>query len=104
MSRRKEDREIPRTKIQEGVDLCKRNIFVFLDTAESLLESGNSNQAAINVEFAIEEFGKILMLRDEYGKGTDPVQVPDNVFTSHKQKSERAWKIGDPQHLNRNTK
>jgi AbiV family abortive infection protein len=96
MRGKKKDREIPRAKIQEGVNLCKKNIFSFLNTAESLLESDNLNHAAINVEFAIEEFGKILILKDEYGKGTDPVQVPDDVFTSPKHKPERAWKIGDP--------
>jgi hypothetical protein len=53
------------------------------------------NHAVIYAEFAIEEFGKILMLRDEYGKGSDPVQVPDKVFTSHRGKPERAWKRGD---------
>lgn len=99
MSGKKKETEIPRAKIQEGVSLCKKNISLFLDTAERLIESDNLNHAAINVEFAIEEFGKTLMLKDEYGKGTDPVQVPDGVFTSHKHKPERAWKIGDPDAL-----
>lgn len=96
---KKNCREIPRAKIQQGVDLCKKNIFVFLSTAEILLKSDNLGHAAMNVEFAIEEFGKALMLKDEYEKRTDPVQVADSVFRSHHRKSERAWKSGDPSAL-----
>jgi AbiV family abortive infection protein len=97
---KKEYREIPRAKIQEGIDLCKMNIFVFLNTAKGLLKADNLNHAAINAEFAIEEFAKILMLKDEYEKGSDPVQVPNNIFTDHKKKSKRAWKSDDPYALN----
>lgn len=87
--------EIPRKKMQNGINLCKENIRIFLETAEKLVESGNLNHAAINIEFAIEEFGKILLLKDEFAKGSDPVQVPRNLVTTHIGKSERAWKTGD---------
>lgn len=87
--------DIPRGKMQDGVNLCKKNIGVFLVTAENLVDSHNLNHAAIIVEFAIEEFGKILMLKDEFVKGSNPVQVPHNVLTNHIGKSERAWKTGD---------
>lgn len=97
-------REIPISKIQEGIDLCKGNIGSFLDTAENLIKHDNLNHAAINLEFGIEEFGKILMLKDEYVKGTDPVRVPDNVFRNHKNKSERAWKTNDAEALDANFK
>ena len=97
-------REIPRAKVQEGIDLCKKNIYVFLETAENLIKSDNLNHAAILLEFGIEEFGKILLLKDEYTKDTDPVQVPDIVFRNHKHKSERAWKIGDADALDANYK
>jgi hypothetical protein len=58
------------------------------------------NHSAINVEFAIEEFAKILMLRDAYITDSDPVQVPNHVFSNHQKKSERAWKEDDPHALN----
>jgi hypothetical protein len=88
-------REIPRAKIQQGIELCKKNIFAFLETTKCLISSNNLNHAAINLEFAIEEFGKILFLKDEYAKQVDPIQVPNIVFTSHKNKSKRAWRIDD---------
>ncbi len=81
--------------MQKGINLCKENICVFLETADILVNTGNLNHAAINIEFAIEEFGKSLMLKDEFAKGSDPVQVSDNVFSNHVGKSERAWKNGD---------
>lgn len=77
----------------------QKSIFAFLSTAEILLKSDNLDHVAIIVEFAIEEFGKALMLKDEYEKRTDPVQVADSVFTSHHRKSERAWKSGAPSAL-----
>ena len=89
-----EGRGIPREKMQQGIKLCKENIHVFLETAEKLVDSGNLNHAAINIEFAIEEFGKILMLKDEFAFGSNPVQLPSN-FRNHKGKSERAWKTSD---------
>jgi AbiV family abortive infection protein len=88
-------REIPRAKMQDGINLCKENIFAFLETAEKLANFGNLNHAAINIEFAIEEFGKILMLKDEFAKGDDQVQVSNNVFKYHPTKSKRAWKEAD---------
>ena len=94
--RKKNYMEIPRAKIQQGVDMCKKNISVFLNTAEILLKSEYLDHAAINVEFAIEEFGKALMLKDEYEKRTASVQVAESVFRNHPRKSERAWKGDDP--------
>ena len=87
--------DIPREKMFKGVSLCKENIQIFLDTAETLINSENLDQGAINIEFAIEEFGKVLKLKDEFVKGSNPIQVPCEVFRSHKGKSERAWKKGD---------
>ncbi|MGA2682980.1 MAG: AbiV family abortive infection protein [Candidatus Bathyarchaeia archaeon] len=94
-----QSREIPKLKVQAGIDLCKKNVYVFLETAEILIKSGNLNHAAINLEFGIEEYGKILMLKDEFAKSADPMQVQERVFRSHKNKSERAWRIGDPDSL-----
>lgn len=88
-------RLIQRNKIQQGIDLCKENIFAFLETAQSLLDTNNLNHATISAEFAIEEFGKILMIRDACKSGSDPVQVPNQVFTSHEDKSDRAWRKND---------
>lgn len=92
-------REIPKSKLQYGIDLCKKNIFIFIETAGTLIKSGNLNHSAINLEYGVEEYGKILMLKDEFAKPADPMQVPDTVFRSHKNKSERAWRIGDPDAL-----
>lgn len=93
------NKKIPRAKIQDGIDLCKKNIFDFLTGAESLLSANNLNYATVSVEFAIEEFAKILVLIDEQRKGFDPVEVPIWVFADHVRKSQRAWDISDPNAL-----
>lgn len=95
MAKVREFKEIPRAKIDTGIDLCKKNIEVFLDTAQILLKNGNLNHAAINVEFAIEEYAKILMIKDAYKANSDPVKVDMNAFRHHLKKSERAWKANN---------
>jgi hypothetical protein len=49
------------------------------------------------VEFAVEEFGKIVMHKGQLAANTThKVVIPENVFKSHKQKNEEAWTVLDP--------
>lgn len=99
MPKRKEYKEIPRAKMQEGIALCKKNIRDFLNSADVLVKDGKLDHATICAEFAVEELGKILMLRDEYRKNLiDAFEVPMTVFTNHKGKVDRAWQYLDPKY------
>lgn len=49
------------------------------------------------MQFAIEELGKILMLRKAFKDSKDdPLLVEESIFKSHKGKSDIAWKFLDP--------
>jgi AbiV family abortive infection protein len=86
------DKLIPRKMMQEGIDKCKDNITNFLSDAELIMSSGRLNHAYIMVEFAIEEFGKIMLIRDAFAKDpNDPFRIDGRVFGTHIGKSEKAW-------------
>jgi AbiV family abortive infection protein len=86
-------REIPRAKFDEGINKIKMNVMNYLDSAEGLLMT-NKDHTAIFTEIAIEELGKILMLKDEYENNySDIIEVPESIFRTHRGKSDRAWKF-----------
>ena len=88
--------EIPKAKFAEGINKIKMNITSFLDSAEDVLKSNKADHAAIFTEFAIEELGKMLMLKDEYeNSSSDTINVPKSIFRTHKGKSDRAWQFLD---------
>jgi AbiV family abortive infection protein len=77
--------------MQEGIDLCKSNITHFLDDAKILMKEGSAENAYVLVQFGIEEWGKIIMLKEALSNSdSDPVLVDNTVFTSHKGKTEKA--------------
>ena len=83
---------IPRVRIQEGVDLCKKNVNDFLDTAEILNKTHRTLHAFITAEFALEEFGKIQILKEAFeDSNSDCVEVNKRYWISHPDKEEKAW-------------
>jgi AbiV family abortive infection protein len=92
----KEDKLIPKAKIQTGIDLCKSNIRDYLKDARLIISEGRLNHAYIFVQLAIEEFGKIVMLKEALESATtDPISVNHKVFDSHKHKTEKAFTLLD---------
>lgn len=91
------DKLIQRKLLQKGIDLCKANITDFLKDAQLIMAEGRTNHAYVIVEFAIEEFGKIIMIKEAFNSDlNDPFKVNGEVFSDHKGKSEKAWEILDP--------
>jgi len=91
------DKLIPRKLMQKGIEVCKRNITDFLADANLIMAEGRINHAYVMVEFAIEEFGKIKMIKDAFNSDlNDPFRVKGAVFGDHKGKSEKAWEVLDP--------
>lgn len=74
----------------------------YLNEAKLIAQKGSSHHAYVSVQFAIEELGKALRLKDELQRNpSDPVEVPDVIFgknggRSHKLKFERATKLLNP--------
>ncbi len=81
--------------MQIGIELCKKNITKFLDDARLIAVQGRLSHAYVPVELAIEEFGKIVMLKEALESANDPIEVDDAIFTKHNQKSEKAWTVLD---------
>jgi len=90
-------REIPRNKMNEGIKACERNVLDFLQDAKLVIEKGRLNHAYVSVQFAIEELGKLVILKDAFNTSkSDNILVEETVFKSHKGKSDKAWTVLDP--------
>ncbi len=75
---------ISRGDIPEGIRMCLSAAQARLHEAEALLTAGHHIQTAVLFSFAVEEFGKAIVLRDEFDKGNDPATVHD--FYDHEAK------------------
>jgi AbiV family abortive infection protein len=93
---------IPRSRVQEGIEYCKKNVSDFLDDARMMMSKERLNHAYLSVHFAIEEFGKAAILSEAYRLSTDdPIPINAAVFgqngkQSHKIKTDKAWTLLDP--------
>jgi len=62
-----------------------------------IIKEGRFNHAYVSVEFAIEELGKFVMLKEALDSSKDdPILVEDRIFRSHKGKPEKAFTVLDP--------
>jgi AbiV family abortive infection protein len=96
-------RKVPESLIKEGIDLCKSNIIDYLTEAKLIISQGRAYHAVISVEFALEEFGKLLLIKES---AQNPVNGVVDIngkrksktveFCDHKRKVERALAIVDP--------
>ena len=84
-------RDVRRTLMQKGIDLCKGNITDFLQDALIIAKEKRLCHAVISAEFALEEFGKLLLLRDSMNNVvTDVISIDGKEFCNHDAKAERA--------------
>lgn len=90
-------RIVPRVRMQEGIEKCRGNIKDYLEDACIIAKTGRLYHAIISLEFALEEFGKILLLKEALDTDTsDALEIDDNEFCNHNRKAEKALKILDP--------
>lgn len=88
------DLYVPRKQMQEGIDKCKCNITDYLSETELLMSQGKLNHAVILVEFAIEEFGKILVIKRAFDlDSNDPIRISAKKFYDHERKTKKAWTV-----------
>lgn len=66
MSQRKnvQEKQIPLAEMEEGIQSCLKKATEHLDGAESLIEKNLVDDSVALVEFAIEEFGRAVILKD----------------------------------------
>ena len=83
--------KVPRWELRNGIVQCLSVVAMRLDEAETLLAAGYPTQATIVFTFAVEEFGKAVLLRGalEQSRATD-VTVLVNGFYDHTAKLEAA--------------
>jgi AbiV family abortive infection protein len=62
-----------------------------LDDAELLISMQSFEDAVILIQFAVEEFGKAVALRENLEKGNE--QVEDDLFKNHLYKENKAWSV-----------
>jgi len=86
----KQPQIIPKEKMDEGINLCRKNALEFLDSAEILIEAGKSKYGIILFQFAKEEIGKLALLRDAVNDSSELISVPEDVFTNHSTKDRKA--------------
>lgn len=91
------ERKVPRSLMQKGIEKCKENIADYLLDARLIAKTGRLSHAVISLEFALEEFGKILLLEEtlKNNKG-DFLEINGYEFCDHIKKVERALKVLDP--------
>jgi AbiV family abortive infection protein len=82
--------EIAVNQVPEGITLCKQNILDFLDDARNIIEKGKLHHAYVSFEFALEEFGKIVMLKEALAVSNNGKISLDKHFRDHIGKSEKA--------------
>jgi AbiV family abortive infection protein len=85
--------------MQEGIEKCRGNIEDYLKDACIVAETGRLYHAIISLTFALEEFGKILLLKETLDTDTsDALKIDGYEFCTHNRKVERALKFLDPMH------
>ena len=82
-----EDYSLSDSQLMEGIDYCFDKVSRLLNSVESLLSSQDkfweSSHALGLYTFAIEEFGKGLLLKDRYQQGSHKIQIPSWIFAKH---------------------
>lgn len=82
---------IPLDKIQEGILISLRKCEEHLSAAELLIQKDFANDAVALVEFALEELGRAVVLRDKLKDRNENIE--NELFTSHPFKYNKAWSI-----------
>jgi len=91
------ERKVPRAQMQKGIKKCKDNIADYLQDARLIAKTGRLYHAIISLEFALEEFGKILLLKETMNNDKkDPLEIIGHDFCDHNGKAERALGVLDP--------
>ena len=84
------DPQIRKSDFPQGLRLCRENALSFLESAKILVNEDKINHAVILFQFAKEEAGKLAWLLTLYEELTEIIQVPGELFSTHKDKSKKS--------------
>ena len=84
------DSQIGKSEFPEGLRLCRENVLSFLESANILINANQINHAVILFQFAKEEVGKLAWLLTLSEELNEIIQVPRELFSTHKDKSEKS--------------
>jgi AbiV family abortive infection protein len=86
------EKRIPRTKIKEGIDFSLKKSLEHLDGAETLIGKNLLNDSVALIEFAIEEFGRAVILRNMFRNNLETI-AEKSKWKSHNHKYEQAFTV-----------
>jgi len=78
--------------IKISIESCRRHLIA----AEVLISNGLAENAIIQIEFAIEEFGRAIYLRNKLA--TSDFQIEYALNRDHQLKYNQAWTVIDPKY------
>jgi AbiV family abortive infection protein len=78
-------------KIREGMKLALEKCNEHLVAAETLISKESLNDAVALIEFAIEEFGRAVALKEILKKSSN--EVEEELFKNHEYKYNKAWSV-----------
>lgn len=90
MPRKRPEVHIRKSEFPEGLRLCRENALSFLESAKILIDAKQINHAVILFQFAKEEAGKLAWLLTLSKGLPEVIQIPRELFSTHKDKSEKA--------------
>lgn len=85
------EKKIPRAKIEEGITISLEKSAKHLDAAEVLIDNNFLDNAVASIEFAIEEFGRAVYLRERLQKGSETIEK--RLETDHWLKYNKAFSV-----------
>ena len=84
-------KKISKTKIQEGIAISLKTAARHLDAAEVLISNNLLDNAVASIEFAIEEFGRAVYLKERLQTGSETIEKA--LETDHWLKYDRAFSV-----------
>lgn len=91
------ERKVPKALMPKGIEKCRENAINYLEDARLIAKTGRLNHAVISLQFALEEFGKLLLIQESLNNATtDPIEINGKDFCDHNAKAEKALKLVDP--------
>lgn len=82
-------KKISKTKIEEGIAISLKKAVRHLDAAEVLINNNFLDNAVASIEFAIEEFGRAVYLRERLQMGSETIER--SLETDHWLKYNKAF-------------
>ena len=80
-----DDFEISREKLSEGIQYCLDNITILLDKSQNACQKLTDNSIALGLyTFAVEEFGKLIILKEAQKENKEKYLIPKDIFKGQK--------------------